>query len=162
MASIDEIMEKLKSNTSGSLTSKIKVRNESLKIQRHAEDISDNITNFITDELNYIANGLSYGQYPGPMPNAQASISEEDKYKLIHILKCSVEKAVNELPEKTNEFFKGLDMSSDEKKDDDDDKDEKNDEEDKPVEKTVEIAVGDGANPSTADAVKAIATQFGY
>jgi hypothetical protein len=73
-----------------------------------------------------------------------------------------VEKAVNELPEKTNDLFKDLDMSSDEKKDDDDDKDEKNDEEDKPVEKTVEIAVGDGANPSTADAVKAIATQFGY
>src|SRR5574344_135903 len=151
MASIDEIMEKLKSNTSGSLTSKIKVRSESLKIQHRAEDIPDNVTSFITDELNYIANGLNY--VSGPMANVQAQISEEDKCKLMHVLKCSVEKAVEDLPEKVNELFKGLDIDEN----NDNVKDEKKDVEEKPVEKTVEIAVGDGANPSTADAVKAIA-----
>jgi hypothetical protein len=145
MASIEDIMNKLKDN-SNSIGAKMKVRSESLRIQRRMDDIENQLESYIADEINYIANGLNYGPCA---TNNDTQISDEDKGKLMQILKSSTEEAVKNLPSKVNDIFKDMDMGSDS-------------DEEKPEVKEVEVEVKPENAPATAEVVKNIASSFGY
>ena len=148
MASIEDIMNKLKDN-SNSIGAKMKVRSESLRIQRRMDDIENQLESYITDEINYIANGLSYGPCSPCATNNDMHISDEDKGKLMQILKSSTEEAVKNLPSKVNDIFKDMGMESDS-------------DEEKPEVKEVEVEVKPENAPATAEVVKNIASSFGY
>lgn len=149
MASIEDIMNKLKDNSSNSIGAKMKVRSESLKIQRRMEDIESQLENYIADEINYIANGLNYGPCSPCATNNDTQISDEDKGKLMQILKSSAEEAIKKLPSTIEDTFKDMGMESDSG-------------EEKPEVKEVEVEVKPENAPATAEVVKNIASSFGY
>lgn len=146
---ITDLLGNIKPVSENTMANKIAVKAEIKKIERRAEDIVEQILNFISNETDFINNGLTYGHNSSSIYGCDSTskhISEEEKKQLLKKLEEVIKQIPNKLKETIDDIFSSSNSDSEEKKAEEQPKDNKEE---------VKVTV----NPVNTDTVSAM---FGY
>ena len=98
---ISDIISGMKSSSGNEFAKKMQIKSEEKNIEKRINNLIEDVTRFISEEVKYISNSLSYGYNP----NVNFTLSEEEMKYLFEKLKSESKSIPSKIEAELKDIF---------------------------------------------------------